>query len=173
VLLVGEIRDTETAEIAIESALTGHLVLSSLHANDCAGALSRLLDMGIEPFLVSSAANLVLAQRLLRLTCHKCRMPYEPSPVLLQEMGLDPGLHYEHGLGCDYCARTGYRGRSAAYEAMEISPQIQKLIMRKSTSAQIKLEAMNQGMTSLRDNAVAKVQEGETTPEEVARATLE
>jgi type IV pilus assembly protein PilB len=173
VLLVGEIRDTETAEIAIEAALTGHLVLSSLHSNEAAGALSRLLDMGIEPFLVASSVNLVLAQRLVRLTCQKCRMPYRPNEMLLREMGLPDQHDYEHGLGCDYCARTGYLGRSAAYEALDVTPRIQKLVMTKATAGQVREEAISSGMVTLRENALAKVLGGETTPEEVARATME
>jgi len=173
VLLVGEIRDTETAEIAIESALTGHLVLSSLHANDSAGAMSRLMDMGIEPFLVASAVNVVLAQRLLRLTCARCKMPYEPSHILLEELGLPTDHQYEHGLGCDYCARTGYLGRSGAYEALEVTPAIQKMILRKATASEIRDSALESNMTTLRENALAKALSGDTTPEEVARATMD
>lgn len=173
VLLVGEIRDAETAEIAIEAALTGHLVLSSLHSNDAAGALSRLMDMGIEPFLVASAVNLVLAQRLLRLTCVKCRMPYRPSEILLDELGLPRNQSYEHGLGCDYCSRTGFLGRVGAYEALDVSPAIQRLVMDKATAAEIRTTALDAGMTTLRENALAKVLDFQTTPEEIARATLE
>jgi type II secretory ATPase GspE/PulE/Tfp pilus assembly ATPase PilB-like protein len=173
VLLVGEVRDTETAQIAIEAALTGHLVLSSLHANEAAGAVSRLLDMGIEPFLVASAVNLVLAQRLLRLTCHRCRMPYDPPAQLLEELGLPAKHRYERGLGCDYCARTAYLGRTGAYEALEVTPGVQKLIMAKATANELREEGIAAGMTTLRESARAKVLAGLTTPEEVARATLE
>ncbi|MEP0765733.1 MAG: type II/IV secretion system protein [Fimbriimonadia bacterium] len=173
VLLVGEIRDTETAEIAIEAALTGHLVLSSLHANDAAGAVSRLVDMGIEPFLVASAVNLVLAQRLLRVTCQRCKMPHRPSDLLLHQLGLPLEHAYEQGLGCDYCARTGYMGRCGAYEALEVTPPIQNLIMQKCAPGQIRDAAIASGMTTLREDALAKVLSGITTPDEVARATLE
>ncbi|MCL2790578.1 MAG: type II secretion system ATPase GspE [Desulfobulbus sp.] len=177
VILVGEIRDLETAEIAIQAALTGHLVFSTLHTNDAASAVTRLIDMGVEPFLVSSAVNAILAQRLVRKICPNCRESYLPPPAFLEKLGLSPGkfgsreLH--RGAGCDQCLQTGYKGRIGIYELMNLTPTIKNLILTTSDAGQIKKEALSSqaGMMTLRQDGLRKVLAGLTTLEEVFRVT--
>jgi type IV pilus assembly protein PilB len=173
VVLVGEIRDRETAEIATEAALTGHLVLSTLHTNDAAGAVSRLTDMGIEPFLIASSLIGVSAQRLVRVICPKCSVPYSPPEKMLSLLGLDPDMKIEYkiGNGCEYCNRTGYRGRKGVFELLAVSPEVQALILARASSGEIREEARAAGMQTLRENAVEKIKAGLTTPEEVLRVT--
>jgi type IV pilus assembly protein PilB len=176
IILVGETRDLETAQIGIRAALTGHLVLTTLHTNDCPGTVARLLDMGIPPFLVSSALTLILAQRLGRKVCKDCRQPYEADEELLVPYGHVPtGLgkvNFYKGKGCPACNFTGMKGRVAVYEVMPITEELRTLILRNAPTAEIRDLALNQGMKTLRQNALQKVIEGVTTVEEVLRVTL-
>ncbi|HAM56132.1 MAG: type IV-A pilus assembly ATPase PilB [Candidatus Rokubacteria bacterium GWC2_70_24] len=176
VILVGETRDLETAQIGIRAALTGHLVLSTLHTNDCPGTIARLLDMGIPPFLVSSALTLILAQRLGRKICKDCKQPYEADEESLVPYGHAPqGLgkvQFYKGKGCHTCSFTGMKGRVAIYEVMPIGDELRELILRNAPTAEILQLALAQGMKTLRQNALQKVIDGVTTLEEVLRVTL-
>ncbi len=175
VILVGEIRDLETAEIAIQAALTGHLVFSTLHTNDSASAVTRLIDMGIEPYLVTSSVIAILAQRLVRTTCGGCRVAYRPDEESLRNIGITPAMYKGkkayRGTGCDSCLNTGYRGRTGIFELMELDDQIQNLILKTSDSNAIKNLAVEKGMASLRQDGASKVLDGLTTVEEVLRVT--
>ncbi len=177
VILVGEIRDLETAEIAIQASLTGHLVLSTIHTNDSAGAVTRLIDMGVEPFLISSSLAASVAQRLVRKLCTRCRESYEPSDEELAEIGLDRGDLPEQGVfravGCGYCNHTGYRERSAIYEILKVDDNIRKLISRGIDSKTIEEVAIQHGMTTMRMHGARKVLAGETSVAEVLRQTEE
>jgi general secretion pathway protein E len=177
VILIGEIRDYETAEIAIQSALTGHLVFSTLHTNDAAGAVSRLMEMGAEDYLISSCLLGLMAQRLVRVLCPACRIPRRPEPHVLEEMGIDPatGLREEvyEPKGCEKCANTGYKGRSGIYELLPVTDEIKDLILKKSDSGTIKRKAIELGMRTLRQDGWYKVQKGITSVSEVLRVTLE
>lgn len=176
IMMVGEIRDLETAQISIRAALTGHLVLSTLHTNDAASSINRLLDMGIEPFLLTSAANLILAQRLVRKTCENCKKPVEVDEKTLVEIGVSPEEASEYsffkGEGCYQCNFTGYRGRLALYEVMPLSEVLKELILRGATSGELRAEAMRSGMKTLRQCGLAKIKQRLTTVEEVARITI-
>ncbi len=174
VIMVGEIRDAETAEIAIQAALTGHLVFSTLHTNDAAGAVSRLLDMGVEDYLLASSLLGVLAQRLVRQLCPHCREPVEAGPDLLRELraganGDEPTVFRE--VGCRECAGTGFRGRTGIYELLQVDDQIRKLILARTPADQIKATAIERGMRTLRDDGWRKVSAGVTTVAEVLRVT--
>jgi len=176
VILVGEIRDSETASIAIRAALTGHLVLSTIHTNDAPSTVNRLIDMGIEPFLVASSLNLIQAQRLMRKVCPKCKEPYEPEEKLLREAGIDPemlkgGTLYKRGKGCQLCGFTGYKGRIAITEVMPISSQLRDMILKGATSDELRETARKEGMRTLREDAIIKLKKGITTVEEVLRVT--
>ena len=175
VILVGEVRDLETAEISIHAALTGHLVFSTLHTNDAPGAVTRLIDMGIEPFLVASSVVAIIAQRLVRVICPSCKGPYKPERTLLQELGLIPSRSnkrtFYRGTGCPECLGTGYRGRTGIYEILLVDDVIRGLVLKTSDSVTIKAEGVNRGMTTLRDDGIRKVLEGTTTIEEVVRVT--
>lgn len=177
VILVGEIRDYETAEIAIQSALTGHLVFSTLHTNDAAGAVSRLLEMGAEDYLISSCLLGLMAQRLVRVLCPHCRVPHRPVPHVLEEMGIDPteGLPEEiyEAKGCEKCANTGYKGRTGIYELLPVTDEIKNLILKRSDSGTTKRTAIEQGMRTLRQDGWYKVKKGITSVSEVLRVTLE
>ncbi|GIW39552.1 MAG: type II secretion system protein GspE [Candidatus Binatia bacterium] len=178
VIMVGEIRDVETAEIAIQAALTGHLVFSTLHTNDSFGAMTRLLDMGIEPFLVSSSVIAVMAQRLVRRVCPECREAYEPSDEELHEIGIDPrraagATLYRAGPGCNACKRTGYRGRTGIHELLVVDDDIRALVMKGADAATIRREATAKGMNTLREDGAEKVLAGITTIPEVLRVTQE
>jgi len=177
VILVGEVRDTETAEIAIQAALTGHLVFSTLHTNDAASAATRLLDMGVEPFLVASVVRAIVAQRLVRVICPECKEGYPPNGEALREIGissfqLEGGVVYR-GRGCPACSETGYRGRSGIYEMLIVSDAIRHLIMEKADSTSICRQAVEEGMKTLREDGAQKVIAGLTTLEEVVRVTQE
>ncbi|MCD6352754.1 MAG: type II secretion system ATPase GspE [Proteobacteria bacterium] len=178
VILVGEIRDFETAEIAIQSALTGHLVFSTLHTNDAAGAVSRLLEMGAEDYLISSCLIGIMAQRLVRVLCPHCRIPSRPDPHVLEEMGVDlsdeniQGEIYE-AKGCEQCAMTGYRGRAGIYELLSVNDDIKNLILKKSDARNIKRKAIENGMRTLRQDGWEKVKQGITSVSEVLRVSLE
>ena len=174
VVLVGEMRDHETAQMGMEAALTGHMVLSTLHTNDAPSAVTRLTEMGIDPFLVGSAVDVVLAQRLARRLCARCKVPYEATAVELHVAGLAlpegeavPTL-YRPG-GCGHCAKTGYRGRLAIHEVMPVTEQIERLIVDRAPTDEINRTARDQGMHTLREDGLAKVLLGETTLEEIAR----
>lgn len=175
IIMVGEIRDFETAEIAIQASLTGHLVLSTVHTNDAPGAITRLVDMGVEPFLVSSSILGVLAQRLIRLVCKDCGQPYTPSEADLLEIGLKPediqGKTLYKAIGCNKCTNTGYRGRKAIHELMIVSDDIRSMILQNVDATTIKKEAVKEGMLTLRDDGLSRVLSGETTIEEILRAT--
>lgn len=175
IILVGEIRDLETAEMAIQAALTGHLVFSTLHTNDAASAVTRLIDMGVEPFLVSSSVNAVMAQRLVRRICDKCKEPYTPSHESIERLKLPKefyGAVLHRGKGCEACLHTGYQGRQGIYEMMVFSEEIKSLILTTSDAGQIKRAALadpEHPMTTLRQDGLRKVLAGQTTLEEVFR----
>jgi general secretion pathway protein E len=175
VILVGEIRDRDTAEIAIQAALTGHLVFSTLHTNDSSSAVTRLIDMGIEPFLVTSSVNAILAQRLVRRLCKTCREPIEPEPESLQSIGITPemlaGKTIYRDKGCPDCLQTGHKGREGIFELLLIDDDIKTTILRTSDANAIKKVGVENGMISLRHDGVRKVLEGVTTIEEVFRVT--
>lgn len=176
VIMVGEIRDRETADIAIHASLTGHLVLSTLHTNDAAGAVTRLIDMDVEPFLVSSSVSAVIAQRLVRVLCAECRQPASPSQEELVKLGLDATLvtaTIYHAVGCEVCMKTGYHGRQGIYEILLVDDDIRALILAKTDSTQIQKLAVKKGMTTLAHEGALKVLEGVTTVEEVLRVTLQ
>jgi type II secretory ATPase GspE/PulE/Tfp pilus assembly ATPase PilB-like protein len=177
VVLIGEIRDKETAEIAVQASLTGHLVFSTLHTNDAPGAAARLIDMGVEPYLVASSLEMVIAQRLVRLICEHCKEPAAAPDVLAlreelaQEAGLElPDVLYR-GRGCRQCQGTGYRGRAGVFELMPISDEIRALIMERAPTQKMRVIAVQQGMNSLRSDGWRLVREGRTTVEEVMRVT--
>ncbi|MFH1223545.1 MAG: ATPase, T2SS/T4P/T4SS family, partial [Pseudomonadota bacterium] len=175
IIMVGEIRDQETAEIAIDAALTGHFVLSTLHTNDAPGAITRLVDMGIEPFLVSSSILGVLGQRLVRKICTFCREPYVPNEAEIKELGVarDSLKKYTiyKSVGCDKCSNTGYSGRTVISELMAITETVRELILSGTDSGTIRKQAVKEGMVPIRQNAIAKVLQGITTLEEVYRST--
>ena len=177
VILVGEVRDLETAEIAIQSALTGHLVFSTLHTNDSAGAVTRLIDMGIEPFLVTSSVSAILAQRLVRVICPHCRQPYTPDDTSLQRVGITKEMARNatiyRGRGCSACLDTGFRGRTGIFEFMILDEEIKNLILKTSDANAIKHAAIERGMTTLRRDGAGKVLQGVTTIEEVFRVTYQ
>jgi general secretion pathway protein E len=180
VIMVGEIRDRETAEIAIQASLTGHLVFSTVHTNDSAGAVTRLVDMGIEPFLVASSLTAILAQRLVRRLCQDCRQPYKPTAEELSEIGLTmddlkkAGVgHVWKSQGCPACNRGGYRGRTGIYELLMVDDEIRQLVLKNVDSGTIKKAAMNKGMKALIDDGAHKVLAGETTIAEVLSVTQE
>ncbi len=173
IILIGEIRDRETAMIAVESALTGHLVLSSLHTNDAPSAISRLTEMEVETFLVASAVDVVVAQRLARLLCEKCREPHVPNVEELREAGIDEAKHSEgqffRAVGCTSCSNTGYRGRFGLYEVMPMTEEIERLTVERASSNAIRIVAIEQGMRTLRDDGLEKAAAGLTSIEEIAR----
>ncbi len=175
VILVGEIRDKETAEIAVQSALTGHLVFSTLHTNDSASAITRLVDMGVEPFLISSSILAVVAQRLVRVLCEDCRKAYIPNPIYLKSIGFSPEHFKAHtvykAMGCENCFNTGYRGRLGIFEIMVLTERLKGLILKTFDSGRIKNEAVLQKMRTLRQDGMQKVLNGLTTVEEVLRVT--
>ncbi|MDD5348920.1 MAG: ATPase, T2SS/T4P/T4SS family [Chthoniobacteraceae bacterium] len=173
VVMVGEIRDVETAEIAIRAAMTGHLVFSTLHTNDAVGGITRLLDMGVEPFLVASVVRAFVAQRLVRTVCPDCAEPVQYPGSYLKEIGFPivPGQSFRHGRGCESCRQTGYRGRAAIYEFCAVGQGLRNLIIRKSTGAALKTRATHDGMETLRQDGWRRVLLGQTTVEEVLRVT--
>jgi general secretion pathway protein E len=174
VILVGEIRDSETAEIAIQAALTGHLVFSTLHTNDAAGAVTRLLDMKIEPFLISSSVMAILAQRLVRVLCTQCREPYQVTPAEITELEIRTrveGATVYRAKGCEECFQTGYLGRTAIYELLLVDDEMRQLIMKNTDAATIKAAAMEKGMRTLRQDGAGKVLQGITSVDEVVRVT--
>lgn len=175
VIMVGEIRDKETAEIAVQASLTGHLVMSTVHTNDAPGAVTRLVDMGVEPFLVASSLIGVLAQRLVRTICPKCIEDYEPTPEELRGISIDPSKvkTLKRGRGCSHCQGSGYRGRLGIYELMLIDDEVRKLILKNVDSGTLKAKAREKGMRTLLEDGADKVLAGITTCEEVSRVTQE
>ena len=176
IIMIGEIRDLETGGIAIKAALTGHLVLSTLHTNDAPSTITRMIDMGIEAFNVSSAVNLVVAQRLVRRICSKCKADHKYTPEELKPLWpADPtfieGIEYKKGTGCDTCAGTGYKGRAGIYEVMALSPELRRTILRGGSVAEIRDTAVAEGMLTLRMDGIVKVRKGVTTLEEVLKET--
>jgi len=175
IIMVGEIRDFETAEIGVKAALTGHLVLSTLHTNDATSSIHRLLNMGIEPFLVTAAVNLILAQRLARKICGECKEEIPGQPQALIDMGMSPEdastTKLYKGRGCRNCNDTGYKGRVALYEVMVLGEEIKEMILQGNSTAELKAEAIRMGMQTLRLSGMRKIVEGVTTPEEVIRCT--
>jgi type IV pilus assembly protein PilB len=176
IILVGEIRDFETAEIAVKAALTGHLVLSTLHTNDAPSTISRLMNMGIEPFLVASSLNLVCAQRLVRRVCAGCKQPDPVQPAALTKVGFSPddarSIVPNKGIGCERCNSTGYKGRVGLYEVMEVTESIRELILVGASGLELRRKAMEEGMLTLRQSGLRKVKDGVTTVEEVLRETV-
>ena len=176
IIMVGEIRDFETAEIAVKAALTGHLVLSTLHTNDAPSTISRLLNMGIEPFLVTASVNLILAQRLARRVCAECKQPAERNVKALVDLGMKPEVadrvQLFKGAGCRSCSMTGYKGRIALYEVMPFYDPLKELVLQGASTAEIKAEAIRCGMRSLRMSGLSKLQEGITTIEEILRVSV-
>lgn len=178
IIMIGETRDSETAQIAIQAALTGHLVLSTLHTNDAPSSITRLIDMGIEPFLIASSVVIIMAQRLVRRLCNNCKQVYVPSPELIQRLGLNEkegkSITFYKAIGCPDCLGTGYRGRLALFEVMEISDDIAKLIVEKADASRIRKQALRDGMTLLIQDGIVKIGQGLTTIEEVLTvATME
>jgi general secretion pathway protein E len=193
VIMVGEIRDPETAEVAITASLTGHLVLSTVHTNDAAGGITRLIDMGIEPFLVASSLVGLMAQRLVRRPCAECAEPVVPTDEVLRELGLEPARFHAggyplpevkgarnipigtvlHARGCRLCLETGYSGRTGIYEMLMVDDSVRALTLQKSDAASIRRAAMDRGMVSLRMEGARKCMQGMTTPEEVLMVTAE
>jgi type II secretory ATPase GspE/PulE/Tfp pilus assembly ATPase PilB-like protein len=174
--MVGEIRDAETAEIAINAALTGHLVFSTLHTNDASGAVTRLTNMGIEPFLTASTVVMVIAQRLVRVICDNCKEDYQVPAQFIRDLGQKyeddkPVLLYR-GKGCDRCTNTGYRGRLACYEIMVIEDEIRDLVLERASTHLVKQKSREHGMVTLRESAFRKVLNGVTTVEEMMRVTF-
>lgn len=175
VILIGETRDLETAQIAIQASLTGHLVLSTLHTNDAPGAVTRLIDMGVEPFLISSSLEGILAQRLVRTICKSCKTPYEPTEATLASVGLTPqeigDKMFYTGSGCTECSNTGYRGRKGIYELLDITESIRDLINQRAPSVVIRQKAIEMGMRTLREDGLRSIFDGDTTIEEVIKYT--
>ncbi len=176
IVLVGEIRDFETAEIAVKAALTGHLVLSTLHTNDAPSTINRLMNMGIEPFLVATSVNLICAQRLVRRICKECKEHIQMPSQALVDVGFSveeaPQIHLNKGRGCATCNNTGYRGRVGLYEVMEISEDIRELILSGASAMELRRKAIEEGMISLRESGLQKIRDGVTTVEEVVRETV-
>jgi general secretion pathway protein E/type IV pilus assembly protein PilB len=174
--MIGEIRDMETASIAINASLTGHLVFSTLHTNDAPSAVTRLIDIGVKPFLVASSTRALMAQRLVRKVCRKCGVPHLPSEAELRSLNLDAGniqnASFLHGKGCTDCSQTGFRGRMGIFEIFVIDDEARKLIYEKVPSSVLRARAREMGMRTLREDGIRKVLAGLTTAEEVIRATV-
>ena len=176
VVLIGETRDVETAEIAVQASLTGHLVFTTLHTNDAASSFTRLIDMGVEPFLIASTVLCAQAQRLVRKLCTRCRRPFTPSEVRLEMLGLPrskvlPDATFYEAVGCPACAQTGYSGRMGIYEILEVTDEVRRLILAKTDAQTIRQMAIQQGMRTLREDGALKVMMGMTTIEEILRVT--
>ena len=175
VIMVGEIRDLETAQIAIQASLTGHLVLSTLHTNDSAGAVTRLVDMGVEPFLIASSLEAVLAQRLVRRVCVQCRTPYTPAPEMLKQLGVSADSigdrQFFYGKGCPVCSQSGYRGRLGIYEWLRMTEAVRDMVGQRASTLTIRQKAIEQGMRTLRDDGLRSIFDGHTSIEEIVKYT--
>jgi len=176
VILVGEIRDLETAQIAVQASLTGHLVFSTLHTNDAPSSITRLLDLGLESFLLTATIEGIVAQRLVRTICSKCKEPYEPTEEQLMELALTPddvqGRKFFRGRGCDQCFKSGYKGRLGLFEIMTLDDDMRDLIMQDASTEALRREARAKGMRTLRDAGLIAIYEGQTTIDEVVRETI-
>ncbi len=176
IILVGEVRDFETAEVAIKAAMTGHLVLSTLHTNDAPSSINRLMNMGIEPFLVATSVHLIVAQRLVRKICGSCREPIDVPTAALVNLGFSErevrSLKLFRGRGCERCSNTGYKGRIGLYEVMEVNDEVRELILSGASAVELRTKAMEQGMTTLRGSGLQKIRDGVTTVDEVIRETV-
>ncbi len=177
IILVGEIRDVETAKIAVKAALTGHLVFSTLHTNDAPSTINRLVNMGIEPFLVANSLNLVCAQRLVRRVCHRCRVLDAVTPQMLEQIGFAGNeariVRPVKGTGCDKCNRTGFKGRVGLYEVIEVTDDFRELILNGASSVEMRRKAIDSGMMTLRQSGLQKIRDGVTSVEEVLRETVQ
>jgi general secretion pathway protein E len=175
IIMIGEIRDLETAELAVQASLTGHLVLSTLHTNDSAGALPRLIDIGCEPFLIATSILGVIAQRLVRVLCSNCKAPYAPTPFEMSSLGLTHdqigAAHIHKAMGCERCNGKGYLGRTIIQELLMVDEAIRTLIMQRKDGGSIKKQAIQSGMRTFRDHGIEKVLRGITTIEEVLTNT--
>jgi type IV pilus assembly protein PilB len=176
VILVGEIRDLETAETAAQASLTGHLVFTTLHTNDAPSSIARLLDLGVEPFLLTATLEGIVAQRLVRRICEHCKTAFEPTDVQLMELGVTPedvkGKKFYYGRGCDRCNSTGYRGRTAIFEIMTFNDEIRELIMNQASTNVLRAAAQKAGMRLLREGGLAAIYDGITTVDEVVKETI-
>jgi type IV pilus assembly protein PilB len=177
IIMVGEIRDFETAEIAVKASLTGHMVLSTLHTNDAPATISRLLNMGVEPFLITASVNLVLAQRLARKICADCKRPTEVDHQALIDLGMTEEQlagkpEIMKGTGCQTCNGSGYKGRVALYEVMRFHDDLKERVLQGASSAELKQAAIARGMSTLRMSGIKKILAGVTTPEEILRVTM-
>jgi type IV pilus assembly protein PilB len=176
IIMVGEIRDFETAEIAVKAALTGHLVLSTLHTNDAPSTISRMLNMGVEPFLITASVNLVLAQRLARKVCAECAQPIQLEHQVMVDLGMTDeqiaNCKARKGAGCKTCNNSGYKGRIALYEVMRFNEDLKEMVLQGASTAELKAAAIRHGMQSLRGAGIEKIMAGVTTPEEVGRVTI-
>ncbi len=176
IILVGEVRDLETAQISVQAALTGHLVFTTLHTNDAPSSIARLLDLGLEPFLVTATLEAIVAQRLVRRICTSCKTEFSPSEEMLMELGLSPedvgDRVFYYGRGCDYCNNTGYRGRVGLYEIMVMDDHLRELVMRHASSALLRQESVKRGMRTLRESGLLAIYDGITTIEEVVKETI-
>jgi type IV pilus assembly protein PilB len=176
IIMVGEIRDFETAEISVKAALTGHLVLSTLHTNDAPSTISRLLNMGVEPFLITASVNLVLAQRLARRVCNDCAQRVQLDQGVIRDLGMDEQQAMRgqprKGTGCNTCNGTGYKGRIALYEVMRFDDNLKEMVLQGASTAELKAAAIKGGMATLRQGGINKIIDGSTTPEEVMRVTM-
>ena len=174
--MVGEIRDMETAQIAINSALTGHLVFTTVHANNVIDVIGRFINMGVEPYNFVSALNCVLAQRLVRMLCSRCKKPYQPSEKELLDSGLQSTKYREHvyytSVGCEICNNTGYRGRTAIHELLDMSDNIREMIIARRPGSEVRRAATEEGLGTLRQSALRLVFEGQTTLHEINRVTF-
>jgi type IV pilus assembly protein PilB len=176
IILVGEIRDTETAEIAVQASLTGHLVFSTLHTNDAPGSITRLKDMGVPTFLITATVEAILAQRLVRRICTQCREEVEPSEEILMDLGMKRaelnGRRFYRGKGCDICNNTGYKGRVGLFELMIMNDELRELVMSNASTDALREAARGYGMVTLRDAGVSFIHDGTTTAEEIVRETI-
>ncbi|MBL8900398.1 MAG: Flp pilus assembly complex ATPase component TadA [Planctomycetes bacterium] len=175
-ILVGEIRDPETAQVAVEASLTGHVVFSTLHTNDAPSAITRLVDIGVAPYLIASTLDTVVAQRLVRKICPDCKVAYQPDEAILRDLGAEPsdlaGARFAYGKGCDRCHHTGYRGRLAIFEILRVSERLREAILTQASAAEIRAISREEGARTLRESGMRRVTEGMTTVEEVLRETL-
>jgi len=176
IILVGEIRDLETAQIAVQASLTGHLVLSTLHTNDAPSSIIRMVDLGLEPFLLTATVEGIVAQRLVRTICKQCKEPYTPKEEELMELALTPddvrGRQFMRGRGCDHCHKSGYKGRAAIFEIMTLDDEMRELIMKNASTAILRNHARKRGMRTLRECGILTIYEGITTIDEVVRETV-
>ena len=176
IILVGEIRDLETAQIAIQASLTGHLVFSTLHTNDAPSSILRLVDLGVENFLLTATIEAIVAQRLVRRICGKCKEEYLPTEEELMELSLQPsdveGRTFFRGRGCDLCKKTGYKGRMAIFEIMTMDDTLREMVMTQASTAVLRAEARRRGMQTLRESGLMGIFDGQTTIDEVVRETI-